>query len=436
MNLYKRTMRQISSISSLLILLVCTLFFVSTGFSQDAKAGEKIFKANCGACHAWDKKVSGPALQGVVDRVQPGSYGDVDGWLKAWIKDNAKVRASGDAYGNQVYNANAGLAMNAFGFLSDAQLTDLVAFLHAGPAPKVADAGAPAAGTTEVAVEDDSDSDLWMILIVIGIATLIIIIFSGVNRSMKNVINQKQGAAIEESSSVWSAIGTWMKSHKKLSSIIGLIVVLTLAKIGWDAALGIGVYQDYAPKQPIAFPHDLHAGKNEIDCKYCHSSARISKTSGIPSANVCMNCHKAVQEGSRSGKTEINKLYAYIGWNPDSMKYTTPDGKMRTDTAIEWVKVHNLPDFVYFNHSQHVEVGKVACQKCHGEVEKMAEVKQFSELTMGWCVNCHRETEVNFAGNDYYLKIHEDAKKEFKHKKDFKFTVDKIGGLECAKCHY
>ena len=114
----------------------------------------------------------------------------------------------------------------------------------------------------------------------------------------------------------------------------------------------------------------------------------------------------------------------------------TKDGKMRNDTAIEWVSVHKLPDFVYFNHSQHVEVGKVACQKCHGEVQEMAELKQFSELTMGWCINCHRETEVQFAGNDYYLKIHEDAKAENKHKKDFKFTVDKIGGLECAKCHY
>ncbi|MCX6183394.1 MAG: c-type cytochrome [Bacteroidetes bacterium] len=427
-------MRKISSISSLLFLLAFTLFFASNSFAQDAKAGEKIYKANCTACHAWDKKLTGPALQGVTDRVQAGAYGDVDGWLKAWIKDNAKVRASGDAYGNQVYNANAQGAMTAFGFLSDAQLADLVAFLYVGPSKPAVDPNAAAAVATEVV--EDSDSDLWMILIVIGIATLIIVIFSGVNRSMKNAANKKEGLPLEDGKSFWEATGNWIQSHKKLSSIIGFFLVLVLAKIGWDALLGIGVYQDYQPKQPIAFPHDLHAGKNEIDCKYCHSSARTSKTSGIPSANVCMNCHKAVTEGSRSGKTEIQKLYDYIGWNPDSMKYMTADGKMRNDTVIEWVKVHNLPDFVYFNHSQHVEVGKVACQKCHGEVEKMQEVKQFSELTMGWCVNCHRETEVNFAGNDYYIKIHEDAKKEFKHKKDFKFTVDKIGGLECAKCHY
>lgn len=426
-------MRQISSISSLLILLVCTLFFASTSFAQDAKAGEKIFKANCGACHAWDKKVSGPALQGVVDRVQPGTYGDVDSWLKAWIKDNAKVRAGGDAYGNQVY-AQFKSPMTAFGFLSDAQMNDLVSFLHVGPSAPVAKVDGPP--TTPGEVVEDSDRDLWLIIIIIGIASLIIVIFSGVNRSMKNVINQKQGLPVEEGTSFWDASTTWIKSNKKISSIVGFLLFLGIAKIGWDALFGIGVYEGYTPKQPIAFPHDLHAGKNEIDCKYCHSSARTSKTSGIPSANVCMNCHKAVQEGSRSGKTEINKLYDYIGWDPVEMKYNTPDGKMRNDTVIEWVKVHNLPDFVYFNHSQHVEVGKVACQKCHGEVQNMQEVKQFSDLTMGWCVNCHRETEVNFAGNDYYLKIHEDAKKEFKHKKDFKFTVDKIGGLECAKCHY
>lgn len=432
-------MRKISSISSLLKLLAFTFLFVSTNVSaQDAAAGEKLFKANCATCHNWDKPGTGPALMGVKDRVQPGSFASADEWLKAWIKDNAKLRASGDAYANKIYNDNNKAAMTIFGFLSDAQLADIVAFLDKGPAPKATktDEGPKDPKDGEAGAEEEEGNDLWLILIIITIATIVIIIFTGVNRSMKNVINVREGKEAEESKTFFSAIGHWMQSHKKLASIVGLIVVLTLGKIGWDALAGIGIYKDYAPKQPIAFPHDLHAGKNQIDCKYCHSSARVSKTSGIPSANVCMNCHKAISEGTRSGKTEIAKLYEYVGWNPDSAKYLTKDGKMRTDTAIEWVRVHNLPDFVYFNHSQHVEVGKVACQKCHGEVEKMAELKQFSDLTMGWCVNCHRETEVQFAGNDYYIKIHEDAKAENKHKKDFKFTVDKIGGLECAKCHY
>ena len=428
-------MRQISSISSLLKLLAFTFLLVSTNVSaQDAAAGEKLFKANCATCHNWDKPGTGPALMGVKDRVQPGSFASADEWLKAWIKNNTKVIASGDAYANKIYKENNKSAMTVFGFLSDAQLVDIIAFLDKGPTAKVMAVAAPT-DSAKAPVEEEG-SDLWMILGIITIASIVIIIFTGINRSMKNVINAREGKEIEESKTFMGAIGHWMKGHKKLASIIGLVIFLTLGKIGWDALAGIGIYQGYTPKQPIAFPHDLHAGKNQIDCKYCHSSARVSKTSGIPSANVCMNCHKAIDNGSRSGKTEIAKLYAYIGWNPDSAKYMTKDGKMRNDTAIEWVSVHKLPDFVYFNHSQHVEVGKVACQKCHGEVQEMAELKQFSELTMGWCVNCHRETEVQFAGNDYYIKIHEDAKKENKHKKDFKFTVDKIGGLECAKCHY
>ncbi len=429
-------MRQISSISSLLKLLAFTLLFVSTNVAaQDAAAGEKLFKKNCATCHSWEKPGTGPALKGAVDRIAPGSYGDVDSWLKAWIKDNAKLRASGDAYGNAVF-AKYGTPMSTFGNLSDAELGEIVNFLRVGPSTPPP----PSGGNDKVPGKDSTNteegSDLWLLLIIIAVSALVIIIFTGVNRSMKNVIKTKAGEEADEPKSMWDAMGHWITTHKKLASIIGFVVFLTLGKIGWDALAGIGIYQNYTPKQPIAFPHDLHAGKNEIDCKYCHSSARTSKTSGIPSANVCMNCHKAIDEGSRSGKTEIAKLYQYVGWNPDSAKYMTKDGKMRNDTAIEWVRVHNLPDFVYFNHSQHVEVGKVACQKCHGEVQEMEEVKQFSELTMGWCVDCHRETEVQFAGNDYYKKIHEDAKAENKHKKDFKFTVDKIGGLECAKCHY
>ncbi|MFM7023484.1 MAG: c-type cytochrome [Flavobacteriales bacterium] len=428
-------MRRISSISSLLILLAFTVFSTSNSFAQDAKAGEKLFKANCAVCHAWEGPGTGPALKGVTERVKKGAFADVDSWLKAWIKDNNKVRAGGDAYGNEIFAKYNKVSMSTFGHLSDDDLTNVVAFLYKGPEPKVDNETGKTAGAP-VETEEEGDGDLWMILIVLTVATLIIIIFSGVNRSIRNAVNRKEGRAEEDGKSFWEATVSWMQSHKKLSSIIGFFLVLTLAKIGWDALIGIGVYEGYQPKQPIAFPHDLHAGKNEIDCKYCHSAARTSKTAGIPSANVCMNCHRAITKGSRSEGTEIKKLYDYIGWNPDSMKYMTPDGKIKNDTMIEWVKVHVLPDFVYFNHSQHVEVGKVACQKCHGEVQNMAEVKQFSDLTMGWCVNCHRETEVNFAGNDYYIKIHEDAKKEFKHKKDFKFTVDKIGGLECAKCHY
>jgi len=143
---------------------------------------------------------------------------------------------------------------------------------------------------------------------------------------------------------------------------------------------------------------------------------------------VCMNCHKYVQEGPKYGKDEIAKIYKAVGWDKDKQTYT---GKTK---PIQWVRIHNLPDLAYFNHAQHVKVGKVECQTCHGEVEKMEEMKQASPLTMGWCINCHRQTEVKMEGNGYYNELHEKLKKQYGP--DAKLTVDKIGGLECARCHY
>ena len=142
---------------------------------------------------------------------------------------------------------------------------------------------------------------------------------------------------------------------------------------------------------------------------YCHGGALEGKHANIPSVNICMNCHMAINEykgtdklvredGTEvNGTAEIQKIICYAGWDPDTKKYTS-EGK-----AIEWVKIHNLPDHVYFNHSQHIKAGKVQCQTCHGEVTKMGEVYQFSELSMGWCVNCHRETKVDF--NDSSGKV-------------------------------
>jgi hypothetical protein len=173
----------------------------------------------------------------------------------------------------------------------------------------------------------------------------------------------------------------------------------------------------------------LHAGQNAIDCQYCHSGAEKSKHAGIPGTQVCMNCHKYVQTGPKYGETEISKIYAYSGWNPDEGKF------VREPKNIEWVKIHNLPDHVYFNHSQHVKVGKIACQTCHGKIETMETVEQFAPLSMGWCVNCHRETKVQFADNNYY-SVFEKFHDEIKKGKRADVTVEDIGGTECQKCHY
>ena len=188
---------------------------------------------------------------------------------------------------------------------------------------------------------------------------------------------------------------------------------------------------------------------------YCHGGAQDSKQAGIPSVNTCMNCHMAVKEYTGEplqredgtpvdGTLEIQKLYQYAGWNPSTKAYNPDnDGDGVPDGArpIPWTKIHNLPDHVYFNHSQHVKVGQQDCQTCHGNIQDMDEVKQFSDLSMGWCVNCHRTTKVNFyntadsTGNAFY-GIYEKFHKDLAEGRLDSVTVEHIGGTECQKCHY
>ena len=220
----------------------------------------------------------------------------------------------------------------------------------------------------------------------------------------------------------------WVREHKKLIALLVIIAFVGGSVKGWYALAGIGISQGYQPDQPIKFSHKLHAGTNKIDCRYCHSGAEKAKNANIPSPNVCMNCHKYIQSGPVYGKAEIAKIYDAIGWDPAKQAYTG------IQKPIQWVRIHNLPDFAYFNHSQHVKVGKVECQTCHGPIQEMEQVAQFSPLTMGWCINCHRTTEVKMEGNGYYTKLHDDLKK--KYGAEARLTVDKIGGLECARCHY
>ena len=212
-------------------------------------------------------------------------------------------------------------------------------------------------------------------------------------------------------------------SRLKTKRAIAFYVIAGVFLLGFtlaDSAMRLGRSKNYKPVQPIAFSHELHAGINQINCLYCHSSAEKSKIAGIPPVSTCMNCHKAIQQGeSEAGTAEIQKIYAAFDKNE----------------PIEWVKIHNLPDHVYFNHSQHVAVGKIACQTCHGPVETMPELYQFTSLSMGWCINCHRQTDVQFGSNNYYsmyTELHED----FKSGKIDKVTAEMMGGTECQKCHY
>lgn len=198
--------------------------------------------------------------------------------------------------------------------------------------------------------------------------------------------------------------------------LVGLAVHMNLAVV---EAQSLSRTQDYAPDQPIKFSHKIHAGDNKTDCRYCHSLVDYSKSAGIPSNNVCLNCHNVVLSGRNSGKFEINKIHRAA----------------KTGKPIEWIRIHNLPDHVFFSHAQHANAGKIECEKCHGDVADMNIMKQFSDLSMGWCVNCHRDTKVNFNDNKYYSsykKLHE----ELQAGTIDSVTVEQIGGLDCMKCHY
>jgi len=261
---------------------------------------------------------------------------------------------------------------------------------------------------------------------------IVIMIFRKVQYILQVADARDNDEELPEETNIIEAIGISINSNKTIFALLAITCLVLFAKSGWNAAFDVGVYTGYEPEQPIKFSHELHAGENGIDCNYCHNSASYSKSAGIPSPNLCMNCHTYIKEGPQYGEEEIAKIYAALDFDPVTKTYG-PNQK-----PIKWVKVHNLPDHVYFNHSQHVTVGKIACQKCHGPVETYTVGKQHAELTMGWCINCHRETKVQMAENGYYDEIHERLPEELKKQylEDGTITVAELGGMECGKCHY
>jgi hypothetical protein len=258
----------------------------------------------------------------------------------------------------------------------------------------------------------------------IVILLLLLIILVLIINALKKYLDQKD-LSEEDQEVVHSkyTLGSMVRSSGFIFLVVFLVTSITFKTV-IDGLYSIGIQQNYQPKQPIAFSHKIHAGQYEIECKYCHTGALKGKQANIPSANICMNCHSQIKEGTNTGTGEISKIYAAIGFDPSTGSYT---GKQK---PIEWVRIHNLPDLAYFNHSQHVNVAGVECQTCHGPIQEMDVVKQYSLLTMGWCIDCHRKTDVNTKGNAYYDKLIElhNSKKAMK--------VEDIGGLECAKCHY
>lgn len=401
--MYCKKLTLVKFLFSFLILLATT----TAMFAQDAAEGETLFKNNCAACHAsTDEILVGPGLKGISER-RPIE------WIVKWVHNPQAVIASGDKYANDLYNKFNKAAMTPYPNFSEAQIKGIVAYIDASNAAPAAPAAGAAPAASAAAPAAQSSGGLMEMLFV-GLLIIMVVVLIAL-LSIVNSLSKLTKAEQEEGKSFFERVAENAKSLTANSAVKTGILVLALllgGKATIDAAYGIGIHQGYAPEQPIQFSHKLHAGQYQINCNYCHTGVYAGKGANIPSANICMNCHNAIKRES----PEIQKIYKAL----------------EKDEPIQWVRVHNLPDLAYFNHSQHTNVGGLECTNCHGEIEKMEVVEQRSSLTMGWCIDCHRQTDVNAKGNAYYDKLVE------VHNKDSKtpLKVQNIGGLECSKCHY
>ena len=410
-------------------------FLASSLWAQDADPakGKSLFNTNCAACHQLDKKMTGPALRNVETRLSETEGLDRT-WLYAWIRNSAGMIKSGDAYANKIYTEYNNSAMTAFPQLSDTELNDILAYTAQPKAAPVTQATSDVVGG---GVPSTGGADNNQILLA-GLALLFGLLAIGLFMVRKTLHRFAMANDIDlpvdkpKSTPIWIAFA----QNQFLVLVTAIFFLLASGYFVYGFLMQIGIDQGYEPVQPIHYSHKIHAGENKIDCNYCHSSARVSKHSGIPSLNICMNCHKSIYEynGPTTAEytkdfydNEIKKLYKAVGWDDANQVYT---GKTQ---PVKWVRIHNLPDFAYFNHSQHVTVAGIECQTCHGPVEEMEIMSQYAPLTMGWCINCHRETNVKVTDNAYYDKIHDELSKKYGVEE---LTAALMGGLECGKCHY
>jgi mono/diheme cytochrome c family protein len=376
------------------------------GGGADIAKGKELFDGNCKACHQVHKRGVGPALAGLSDRRD-------EAWIIAFVKNSQRVIQSGDSYAVALFKEYNNTVMPPHEFLSDDDVRNIIAYVNSVPVPGGGTTTDDVTGGTSSASADSgvlmaAVIALTVLLLVLAIVMVLLIsVLAGYIKKAKG-LNEDDQVVLDEK---LFDIGAIVRSPAFIGTVVFIFAAVAL-KATFDGLWTIGVQQGYAPTQPIPFSHKLHAGFYEIDCKYCHTGVEKGKSAGIPSANVCMNCHNSIRQGS----PEIQKIYKAI----------------ENDEPIQWVRIHNLPDLSYFNHAQHVKVGGIECQTCHGNIEEMEVVQQISLLTMGWCVNCHRETNVKVQGNDYYERV------ELIHGENSKnpLKVEDIGGLECSKCHY
>ncbi len=419
----------------------------------DVATGEALFNGNCASCHFPDKDMTGPALKGAKDRWIENS--SEENFYK-WVINSGSVIAEGDAYANKLFKDWNNTPMPAQN-VDESGINDIFAYIEAYEPPLPVDQVVDNGGG---AVEAETSSLYWWLLA--GLLIIVIAVVAGVKGNLAALARDKEGEEQPEQLTVGESARSWAWRNRGwfgVTVFAAMILMLSLGMVKW---LDLGVYEDYKPEQPIAYSHEIHAGDLGIDCKYCHNAVTKSKHATIPSVNVCMNCHKTVNEGrDADGTAEIAKIYEAAGWDIDTKSYT---GETK---PIQWVKVHNLPDHVYFNHSQHVVAGGVDCKQCHGNMKKedVARVMTTEDLnnvgvtdedwaendvkftkptlTMGWCIECHRQSSVDLAGapdGSYYNEIHERLLKDKKTYKEYLeddvVTVGELGGLECAKCHY
>jgi mono/diheme cytochrome c family protein len=385
------------------------------GISADAATvakGQELYEANCKTCHAiTNEVVVGPGLAGILERRTVA-------WLIPWIKNNNKVIKSGDAYAVALYEKYGKAQMNVFEGLSNADILSILSYIKNPPAApgqaKIITDGTP--GTDGDKTTGAGMSSEYFNIIVFGLVVVLLLVLAvlGLMTALLTKMLNDRPNLTEDDKEVVNPkfeLGKIFTSRPVLTGV-GILAFIVFSKVSLDNIVDIGVQQGYAPKQPIAFSHKLHAGQYEINCQYCHTTVYKAKGANIPSANICMNCHNAIKQAS----PEIKKIYAAI----------------ENDRPIEWVRVHNLPDLAYFNHAQHTNVGGIACQNCHGQIQTMEVVQHYSPLTMGWCIDCHRKTQVNAKDNAYYdklLALHNQTEKG-------ELKVVNIGGIECSKCHY
>ncbi|MEN8792935.1 MAG: c-type cytochrome [Flavobacteriales bacterium] len=444
MNLYLSRKLKIKELS----LYFSIILFSLLSFSSSAQEGKALFKQNCASCHHPLNNGTGPALQGA-----SGKWKAAGDDINKWIKGPASQIAAGvpSAIAIKDYDASMmpGQAVN------DDEIAAIIEYIDGYVKIVVPGDVAVAGGGTDGGAKSSSSWLMW--LIIGGVLSMLIVALWGVRKQLFYAVSEKEdGVEITEEESVTDEVKGWLRRNLKLVSVLAFIITCTLAYYGAEQLYKVGLIpENYNPEQPIAFSHKIHAGTNEIDCQYCHNSASKSKSAGIPTVNVCMNCHKGIQEvASETGTAEIAKIHEAAGWDKENRQYT---GKTE---PIRWVKVHNMPDHVYFNHSQHVTVGGIECENCHGDVKtyttgKISGTETINNLeiegkkivkltrpllTMGWCIECHNTAEVQTGGNKYYDEIHERLKSDKELYKsvmeDGVVKVKEFGGWECSKCHY